>query len=256
MVADLALKITYLRIFPKVLMLILMVNLGACASIADPNANNSTIDEVRNSKGYVTSFEQVDTRDIAQSLNVNTFKVGDVADVLVYNVDELSNTYVVDGSGNISFPLIGKLKVADLTTTQLQQELTQLYGSQYLREPGINVKLETKDLGRIVVDGSVNSPGVFDIKDVVRLTEAIALAAGINVTETDGRIVYISRIIDGERKVTEVDLRSVRKFAATDPQIIPNDVIFVQDNAARRLYREFLKTVPLLNTAVIFATRS
>jgi len=226
--------------------------LTACAAGVSSKAENEAF---RNSDSYVQSFDVVSVGELARNTNKDTFKVGDIADVSVYNVEALSNTYVVDGSGNISFPLIGVVQVAGLTTSSLQKTLTLRYGSEYLREPGINVKLESKDLGRIVVDGAVRTPGVFEVKDVIRLTEAIALAEGLDSETTTGSQVYIARTINGERKVTEVDLRSVRKFAAIDPQIIPNDVIFVQDSRGRVVFRDFLKTVPLLNTATLLAIR-
>lgn len=238
----------------KLAVLGLALCLSACANIGGGNLNNSK-ETIKDSQNYVGSFDNVNVSDLARSVNDDIFKVGDIADVSVYSVEDLSNTYVVDGSGNISFPLIGTIQVAGLSTTQLQETLTQRYGSTYLREPGINVKLESKDLGRIVVDGAVNKPGVFDVKNIIRLTEAIALAEGLDTIETNGSEVYIARTINGERKVTQVDLRSIRKFAAIDPQIIPDDVIFVQDSSGRILFREFLRTVPLLNTATLLAIR-
>jgi len=119
----------------------------------------------------------------------------------------------------------------------------------------VNVKLEAQDLGRVVVDGAVNKPGVFEIDDIINLSEAIALAAGLDNEDTNGSSIFIVRSINGERKVREVNLREIRKLGAADPQIIPNDVIFVQDSTGRILFREFLRTVPLLNTAVIYSTR-
>ena len=259
MSGDITNKNDTLRLFFKTIIIIIIITLGigGCSSVGNSSINSSgnAKETIRSSDSYVEAFSEVNINTIAQNANNDTFKIGDVADVSVYNVEALSNTYVVDGFGNISFPLIGTIKVAGLSTTQLQQTLTDRYGLKYLREPGINVKLETADLGRIVVDGSVNNPGVFEIKDIIRLTEAIALAEGLDNIETNGSVVYIARNINGERKVTEVDLRSIRKFAIADPQIIPNDVVFVQDSAGRIAFREFLKTVPLLNTAVIFATR-
>jgi len=183
------------------------------------------------------------------------FKSGDIADVQVYNVEALTNTYVVDRGGDINFPLIGSLKVAGLTTTQLQQTLTQRYGADYLRAPSINVKLEAQDLGRVVVDGAVNTPGVFEINDIITLSEAIALAQGLDDQTTNGSRVYIVRNIEGTRRVKEVDMRQVRQLGAADPQIIPSDVIFVEDSVGRIAFREFLRTVPLLNTAIIYGTR-
>ena len=67
--------------------------------------------------------------------------------------------------------------------------------------------------------------------------------------------IYIIRDIEGQRRVKKVNLSDIRQTAAADPQIIPNDVVFVQDARGRILFREFLKTVPLLNTAAIIAIR-
>lgn len=225
----------------------LAIFLNGCTSL-----DGSRIQENAN---YVAEFPNVNINQIAQNVTKDIFKVGDAADLSVYNVEALSNRYVVDRNGNINFPLIGTVKVSGLSTTELQEILTEKYGSQYLRNPGINVKLDSNEIGRVVVDGAVNKPGVFEVNDIIRLSEAIALAEGLNSVDTNGAKTFIVRDIAGERKVTEVDLRVIRKLGGVDPQIIPNDVIFVQDTSGRVLFREFLRTVPLLNTAVIFASR-
>jgi len=229
-----------------------------CASVSDGNPLklNGNSASIQDAQGYVTDFPTVSIEDIARSRTKDVFKIGDTADVSVYNVESLTNTYVVDRAGNINFPLIGTVKVAGLSTTEVQNTLTTRYGSQYLRSPSVNVKLEAQDLGRVVVDGAVNKPGVFEIDDIINLSEAIALASGLDNQDTNGSSIFIVRSINGERKVREVNLREIRKLGAADPQIIPNDVIFVQDSAGRILFREFLRTVPLLNTAVIYATRN
>jgi len=211
--------------------------------------------KVRENPNYVAEFADENISKIAQNITKDIFKVGDTANLTVYNVDALSNSYVVDRNGNINFPLIGTIRVESLNTAELQEILTQKYGSQYLKNPGINVKLESNKIGRFVVDGAVNKPGAFEVNDIIRLSEAIALAEGLNNIDTNGSKTFIVRNVSGERKVTEVDLRTIREFGGKDPQIIPNDVIFVQDNSGRVLFKEFLRTVPLLSTAVIFATR-
>lgn len=230
--------------------------MSSCASIEQTSSyftpNGNTLDGNNN---IVETFPNVDINQIALSSTNNIFKAGDIADVSVYNVEALSNTYVVDLAGKISFPLIGEVHIAGNTTTQVQEILTEKYGAQYLKNPGINVKLESKELGRIVVDGAVNKPGVFEVKDIIRLSEAIALAEGLDNIDTNGSKTFIVRNIEGQRKIKEVDLRSIRKLGAIDPQIIPNDVIFVQDTTGRVLFREFLRTIPLLNTAIIYSQR-
>jgi polysaccharide export outer membrane protein len=233
--------------------------LTACASVGvndTPLHNSEKAGEIQQvNEAFVTDFPEVSLNQIAQNVTKDVFKSGDIADVSVYNVEELTQTYVVDRSGDISFPLIGRIKVAGLSTTQLQEILTERYGAEYLRAPSINVKLEAQDLGRVVVDGAVNKPGVFDVNDIITLSEAVALAEGLNTEDTNGSSVFVIRAINGERKIKEVDLRQIRKLGVSDTQIIPGDIVFVEDTTGRVIFREFLRTVPLLNTAAIIATR-
>lgn len=232
-----------------------VILLSACANTGGSHPLAQKASNIQQSEAYVTDFPEVSLNQIAQNVTKDVFKTGDIADISVYNVEELTNTYVVDRNGSISFPLIGSLQVAGLTTTELQNILTKRYSEDYLRAPSINVKLEAQDLGRVVVDGAVNKPGVFEVNDIISLSEAIALAEGINGEDTNGSSVFVVRSVNGERKVKQVDLRQIRQLGAPDTQVIPGDIIFVEDSTGRIIFREFLRTVPLLNTAAIIATR-
>lgn len=231
------------------------LSLTGCASVNQLNSPlslNKDKNGITQSEAYVASFPEVTIEDVALKVNRDVFKVGDTANVKVYDVDNLSAPYIVDRFGDVNFPLIGSVKVAGMTTVDLQQALTEKYGSKYLQNPNINVQIEAQDLGRVVVDGAVNKPGVFDINRIIRLSEAVALAGGLD-EDANGSSIYIVRTIDGQRQVTEANLKDIRKLGSPDPQIIPDDVIFVQDSAGRVLFREFLRTLPILNSAVILS---
>ena len=152
------------------------------------------------------------------------------------------------------FPLIGTVKVSGLSTLDLQEALTQRYGENYLQNPGISVNLEGQTLGKVIVDGAVEQPGVFEINNLIRLSESIALAQGLT-EDANRKEVYIIRNIGGERKVKIVNIDDVRKFGVDEPTLIPNDIVFVQDSTGRILFREFLRTIPLINTAAILTVR-
>lgn len=206
---------------------------------------------------FVSRFPAVSEFDLVNQAIDDVFKVGDIADVTVYNVENLSATYVVDRAGNIVFPLIGKVKVAGTSTLELQETLTRLYGENYLRNPGISVKLEAAavNLGNIVVDGAVEKPGVFELDKVIRLSEAIALGGGLDEDASRSQI-YQVRNINGQRQVQIIDLGDIRKLGAEDPQVLPGDIIFVNESRTRVAFREFLRTVPIINTILIYGTRN
>jgi len=236
---------------------------SACSSMPKglPKTYNSLGAEVGDKASlgqnmFVDEFPPTSGNDIINVAYNDVFKVGDSADVKVYNVENLTALYVVDRAGNIVFPLIGTVKVAGTNTMELQETLTRLYGEKYLQTPGISVKLEALDieLGKIVVDGAVNKPGVFELENIIRLSEAIALSEGLTADASRSKI-YIVRTINGQRRVRIIDLDKVRQLGAEDPEIIPGDIIFVNESRNRVIFREFLRTVPIINSVLIYGTR-
>ncbi len=203
---------------------------------------------------YTDDFPEVSENTLAINAEQDRFRVGDIADIYVYNVESLTNTYPIDREGNISFPLIGTQKVAGLTTLELQKELMVQYGATYLQNPSITVKIEASKLGKIVVDGAVKKPGVFELYNTIRLSEAIAMAEGLTAN-ANSKEVFLVREIEGKRHVKPINLKEIRRLGAADPTIYPDDIVFVQDSSGRMAYNEFLRTVPLLSALLIAGTR-
>lgn len=244
-------SIRRLGLFLNIILTSLMASviLSGCASLSVPQNDNT-----EKSTNITQAIPSVEPTAITQYTDLDVFKVGDLAEITVYNVESLTGTYIVNRGGDVDFPLIGKTKVAGLSTMDLQEILTQSYGAQYLQNPNISVKIDPKKLGKIIVDGAVNKPGVFEVFDIVNLTEAIALAGGLTV-DAKKKEIYLIREVDGKRQVRTANLNEIRKLAGLDPEIYPNDIIFVEESSGRVAFREFLRTVPLFNTIAILSTR-
>lgn len=234
------------------IMAVCMLTLSACASLGSNSSEQA--DFLADSEFYTQDFPEVSENTLAINADQDRFRVGDIADIFVYNVEALTNTYPVDREGNINFPLIGTQKVAGLTTLELQQQLMAEYGESYLQKPSITVKLEASKLGNIVVDGAVSKPGVFELFKPVRLSEAVALAGGLS-ENANQKEVYIVREIEGKKEVKVVNLKDIRQMGASDPQIYPQDIVYIQNSAGKAAYNEFLKTIPLLSAILIAGTR-
>ena len=67
----------------------------------------------------------------------------DKLSVKVFRMNDLSGDYDVDLAGNISLPLIGQVYAANLTTEQLDEQLTQKLGSRYLEHPDVSVAIKS-----------------------------------------------------------------------------------------------------------------
>ena len=182
------------------------------------------------------------------------FRHGDKVTVTVNGFDEFSGIYTVDQAGEIFLGHIGSVRVSGLTIPELQANLYQSYNSCCLVRPNVSIEREGQAFGKIVVDGAVNDAGVFEIDEVIKLSQAIALGGGVSeIANTE--LVMLSRIIEGERKVSQVNLDEIRLAGANDPLIYPNDVIFIQDSKGRLLYQDFVKTLPLVSAVLLATTR-
>lgn len=221
-------------------------NTGAFANkteVASPEIFNAVeYDNQNNSKLYTPKVKE------------EVFRYGDQVIVTVNGFDEFSGIYNVDRSGQIFLGHIGQVQIAGLTIPEVQSKLHQNYNRCCLVNPNVSIEREGQEFGKIVVDGAVNDAGVFEIDNIITLSEAVALGGGASElanTET----VMLARVINGERKVSPVNLKNIQLAGDVDPLVYPNDVIFVQDSAGRMIYNDFIKTIPLISAIIFGVTR-
>ena len=86
---------------------------------------------------------------------------------------DLANDYPIDSNGDISMPIIGKIKVAGHTTEGLIELLKTQY-SPYLEDPFITVI----PLIRVTMQGAFNRPGAYRIDPKSSLWELVEMAGG------------------------------------------------------------------------------
>lgn len=116
------------------------------------------------------------------------YKVGglDVLQITVYEEKDLSREAVkVSGNGNISFPLIGRIRVEGLTTSKIEKLIeNRLAEGQYLLDAHISVLVTEYNSRRFLVLGTVTKPGRYPLRAEERVLDAISKAGGIRrVTE-------------------------------------------------------------------------
>ena len=67
---------------------------------------------------------------------------GDRIQVDVFNHEDLSGEFVLDGSGRFSMPLIGSVDASGLTSAQLEELLVSRLKPDYLVNPRVSVSVE------------------------------------------------------------------------------------------------------------------
>jgi protein involved in polysaccharide export with SLBB domain len=96
--------------------------------------------------------------------------------ITVFSEPDLSGEFVVDASGNVSFPLIGEVKAAGISLRAFQRSIEAKLRAGYLVEP--RVTAEILNFRPFYVLGEVRSPGEYPFASGLTLLNAIAQAGG------------------------------------------------------------------------------
>jgi Periplasmic protein involved in polysaccharide export len=165
--------------------------------------------------------------------------------IKVFKMDDLSGDYDVDLAGNISLPLIGEVRAVNLTTAQLDDELTQKLGAKYLEHPDVSVAIKASTAHVVTIDGAVREGGSFPVGGPISLIQAVAMAKG-TTEDANARRVAVFRTIGGQRQAAAFDLTSIRRGQAPDPQIYPGDIVVVDGSSLKAAQKQILQSIPLL----------
>ena len=103
---------------------------------------------------------------------------GDRLRVIVFGQDSLTNSFNVDGAGNVAMPLIGSVHVLGLTTTQAAGAIAARLRAGYLREPKVSV--EVAAFRPFFVLGEVTTSGQYPFVNGMTAQTAVAIAGGFS----------------------------------------------------------------------------
>lgn len=113
----------------------------------------------------------------------------DELEITVFQVEELSGLRKVNSRGEIRMPLIGKLHVAGLTITEAEERLTELLAADYLIDPEVNIDVAAYASQEVTVLGSVEEPGVYELKGPTTLLQVMAMAGGVDDLADTGEVI-------------------------------------------------------------------
>lgn len=145
------------------------------------------------------------------------------------NLSPKKSMYLIDTDGWIDFPVLGKLKIAGLSTTEVK-EIIKNKLKNYLKQPTILVRLENF---KITILGEVRNPGPFVINNErVTLIEAIGLAGDLNINGMRTNITVI-REENNKQTIHKVDITSKEIFNSPVYYLKQNDVVYITPNDAK-----------------------
>lgn len=142
---------------------------------------------------------------------------------------ELFNGYLVDRSGDINLPVVGKVKAEGLSLEQLEDTITGLV-RPYLKDAVVNVRFFNL---KITVLGEVNRPGLVRMSNQrLNLLEAIG-NAGDFTSYANRTNVLLIREENGVRTYTRLNFQANDIFTSPFFYLKQNDVIYVEPIKAK-----------------------
>jgi polysaccharide biosynthesis/export protein len=208
--------------------------LGGCGGTPEPEADPEALDSgsffySRPDEAAGAEAEAGETAEPVPEGESYLINPHDLLDISVLGESDLSLTVRVSERGLISFPLLGEVRAAGYSPLQLERQLEELLGADFLVSPSVNVTV--KESGTISVLGQVNKPGAFEIKGRLTVTRAIAQAGGLTSTASPNRTRLIRRY-DGREETITIRLNDILKDGdlAHDLPLRPGDLIVVPES--------------------------
>ena len=157
--------------------------------------------------------------------------------------------YTVDEQGTIEFPVLGKISVGGKTRKEVAQYIqSRLIARELVSDPIVTV--EYVNMG-VNVLGEVNNAGHIDInKDHFTIVDALARAGDLTING-NRRNVLVTRQVDGQNKVYNVDLTNMQSMLQSPAYYLQqDDLVYVSPNDKRK--REANATGNTFNTPAIW----
>lgn len=141
--------------------------------------------------------------------------------------------YLVDNSGNINFPVIGKVHVSGLTKGQCEDLIREkimpyMSGTE---NPVVTVRMSSF---RVTVSGEVNSPGVVPVNsEKMSVIEALAQAGDLTIYGKRDNILLIRENELGQKSQVRINLNDANFINSPYYYVQQNDIIYVQPNGVK-----------------------
>jgi len=151
----------------------------------------------------------------------------DVISIGVWREEDLTRTLTVRPDGGITFPLIGDVQAAGLTTDQLQ-DLVRGKLVEYVPEAIVSVSVVSATGLKVFVSGKVARPGQFLVGRYVDVLQAITLAGGLTPFASSKNIRVLRRTDQGD-KIFYFNYNEVARGKNLEQNIVlrPGDTVIV-----------------------------
>lgn len=130
---------------------------------------------------------------------------GDVVQIKVHRAEFGETEFKVSEGGEISFPYVGRVKLAGMSAFEAEEHMISVLKDGYLVNPEVTIRVQNHSSQRIEVLGNVKKPGVYNLSRTTTLRGLITQAGGaapggtVRVNRGEEIIEIGSSELDGPR---------------------------------------------------------
>lgn len=141
--------------------------------------------------------------------------------------------YLVDNDGYITFPVIGRLKVAGLTKSEAEKLIFEKI-RPYMAENENPVVIVRMSSYSVSVLGEVARPGSFQVsREKITILEALAQAGDLTIYGVRDKVKLIREDITGKKQIVNLNLNDANLVNSPYYYLQQNDVVYVEPNKVK-----------------------
>ena len=208
-------------LFAGLLFCSLQLNLFAQEPAATPPASGTDQSAATTSGATNTNNGAAGRASTSGSL---TLGPGDLIEMTVYNVPELTTKTRISSDGEMYCPLIGYMRVGGMSSEEAQAAIERRL-SDFVKNPHVSLFVSEYASQGASVLGEVAKPGVYPVLGQQHLFDLLSAAGGL--TEKAGRNVTVTHRSDPDKTITIPIPRNLSDNSETNVAVFPGDTIIV-----------------------------
>lgn len=156
--------------------------------------------------------------------------VGDQLRISVWKNPDLSTDTRVRPDGVVTMPLVGDVKAAGMTPSQLRSYIVEKLQT-YIKDQTTVVTVSVVEINSywVTVSGNVALPGLFSTRHYLTVSDAIAMAGGLNRFASPSSIVVVRGTPEGKKRRISVDYDAVVSGSRPEANLVlvAGDTVYV-----------------------------
>ena len=176
--------------------------------------------------GYQAKPAEIKPTDKADEPQTSSIKLGpgDLVEVSVYGVPELTTKARVSNDGDLYLPLIDYVHVGDLSLEESQKLIEKrLDDGGFVKTPHVTIFVNEYASQGVTLMGEIGKPGIYPVLGDRRLFDVFSAAGGL--TERASRTVSITRRSHPEKPEIISLSRNLTDKPETNVEVHPGDTI-------------------------------